>query len=169
MAVSKSKSKSKTARPAPAPPRKSRARGSSPEPARPSARRAPTAAEVPVTRAMLGEVRTELLERIDQAKDELRAEIHGVRAELHHLKAEVHELRAEIHEVKAELHEVKAGLHGVQAEVARIGLLIEEQNARNKVVLDALMAIIDRQSRIEQRMDKVEETVRGLAAARPAG
>lgn len=63
----------------------------------------PTAAEVPVTRAMLGEVRTELLERID----------------------------ARFHELKADIHEVKAGM-------ARTMLLLEEQNARNKVVLDGL-------------------------------
>ena len=102
---------------------------------------APTAGELPVTRTMLGEVRTELLERIDQSKSELQAEIH----------------------------QVKAGLHAVRAEVARIGLLFEEQNARNKVVLDALMALIDRQGRVERRMDQVEETVRELASSRSSG
>ena len=76
---------------------------------------------------MLSGVRTELLERIDQVKNEL--------------KADIHELRAEIHGVKADIHGVKAEIHGVKAEVARIAFLIEEQNARNKVVLDALMAV----------------------------
>ena len=136
-----------------------------PRPARESARvaapRAPTAAELPVTRAMLGAVRTELLERIDQAKSELRAEIQQVRAE-------VHELRAEVHELRAEVQSMKADIHGMRADIARMTLLFEEQNARNKVVLDALMAVIDRQARVEQRMDQVEETVRGLAAAHAA-
>ena len=87
---------------------------------------------------MLAEARTELLERVDGLRDELKAEIH---------------------EVKAEIHEVKA-------QVARIAFLVEEQNARNKVVLDGLMAYIDRQARVEQRVDGVERTVRGLAASR---
>jgi chromosome segregation ATPase len=122
---------------------------------------------------MLSGVRTELLERIDQVKNELKADIHevkadidGVKAEIHGVKAEIHELRAEIHGVKAEIHGVKAEIHEVKAEVARIAFLIEEQNARNKVVLDGLMAVIDRQDRTERRMDTVEETVRALASAR---
>src|SRR4051812_1728516 len=106
-------------------------KASNPAPARP--KRAPKAAELPVTRAMLGEVRTELFQRIDQSKSELRAEIQEV-------KAEVHQVKAELHGVQAGLHGVQAGLHAVQAEVARIGFLFEEQNACNKVVLDALTA-----------------------------
>jgi uncharacterized protein (UPF0335 family) len=47
--------------------------------------------------------------------------------------------------------------------------LIEEQNARNKVVLDGLTALMSRQDRVEQRVDDVEATVRDLAAARPKG
>jgi uncharacterized protein (UPF0335 family) len=104
---------------------------------------------------MLGEVRTELLERIDQSKSELRGEIQQVKGEL----------LGEIYQVKATLHAVEAGLHAVQADVARIALLVEEQNARNKVVLDGLVAVMTRQERVEHRMDKVEETVRGLASA----
>src|SRR5262249_36350819 len=131
---------------------------------------APTASELPVTRAMLGDVRNELLERIDETKTELRGEIHLVKTEL---RAEIHqvktELQAEIHQVKAGLHTVQiglndvqggllavqAGLHGVRGDMARIGFLVEEQNARNKVVLDALTAMMQRQDRVEQRMDKV--------------
>jgi len=120
----------------------------------------PTAAEVPITRAMLSEVRTELLERIDQAKHELKAEIHG-------LKGEVHEVKAGLHQVEARLHGVEAGLHGMRAEMARMATLLEEQNSRNKVVLDALVSVLDRQDRVERRMGKVEDTVLGLAAAHP--
>lgn len=136
-----------------------------------------SAAELPVTRAMLGEVRTELFERIDQSKNELRAEIQEAKAEL---GARIDHLRAEVHEVKAELsarldrleagqHRLEAGLHEVKAEVARVALLVEEQNARNRVVMDALVAFIERQGRLEERMDRVDQTVRSLASPRPAG
>jgi chromosome segregation ATPase len=131
-------------------------------PARSSSRlTAPTAGELPATRAMFTGMRTELLDRIDQSKNELRAEIHGV-------KAEVAGVKAEIHGVKAEIHGVKAEVAGLKAEVARVAFLVEEQNARNKIVLDGLAAYIDRQERVEQRMDTVEDTVRSLASAHPA-
>lgn len=116
---------------------------------------APSAGNIPATSTMLAQVRTELLERMDQQERSFKAEIHGI--------------RAEIHGVKAENQGIKAEMHGVKAEVARIAFLVEEQNARNKVVLDALVAFIDRQGRVEQRMDEVERTVRSLASARAPG
>lgn len=130
---------------------------------RPSASRSasvPTADELPVTRAMLGELRTELLERIAQVHDALEARFHEVKAEIHEVKADIHSVKADIHDVKADIHELKAGM-------ARMLLLIEEQNARNRVVLDGLVAVMARQERAERRMDGVEETVRSLASARP--
>jgi chromosome segregation ATPase len=125
-----------------------------------------TADGLPVTRRMLGDVRSELLSRMDQHKHELKAEIQGVRSEL---RKEIQEVKTTVDAVQADIHGVKADIHGVKADVVRIGFLIEEQNARNKIVLDALSAFMDRQGRVEQRMDGVEATVRELAAARPPG
>lgn len=70
---------------------------------------APLNDDVPVTRGMLTGVRTELIERIDATRAEL----------------------------KAEIRDVKAGL-------ARIEVLVEEQNARNKIVLDGIAALLSR-------------------------
>jgi chromosome segregation ATPase len=127
------------------------------------------AADVPVTRAMLGGVRTELLQRIDQAREEakegtqkLDAKIDGVKAEL---KADIHKVKTELHEVKADLHNVKGAVHGMQAQMARIELLVEEQNARNKIVLDGIAALLSRQDQVEQRMAQVEDTIRKIASA----
>ncbi len=181
-----------------------------------------TSDEVPVTRGMLAGVRTELLQRIDQSREEakaanqkldgkidavraeivelkaeLKSEIHGMKAdihevkteihgmkadihgmkadihevktEIHGMKAEIHGMKAEIHEVKAEIHEVKAEIHEVKAGMARIEVLVEEQNARNRIVLDGITALLSRQDQVEQRVTQVEETVRKLATAPPAG
>jgi chromosome segregation ATPase len=156
-------------------PRKAVPRKAAPRKAAPArnAVAAPTAAEVPVTYAMLREVRTELLERIDQAKAELRSDMQRMEARLDakidaqgiSLRSEMAELRAEVKEVKADLTALRGEVHGMRAELARVASMVEEQNARNRIVLDGLMAYIDRQNRLEKRMDDVEETVRKLAAA----
>jgi hypothetical protein len=127
-----------------------------PPKAKPSA---PTADEVPVTRGMLVGVRTEILQRIDQGREGTRAEIRELKAEL---KGDIHRLDAAIHDVKAEIHDVKAGM-------ARIEVLVEEQNARNRIVLDGITALLSRQNQVEQRVVQVEDTVRKLAVAPPAG
>jgi chromosome segregation ATPase len=99
----------------------------------------PTADEVPVNRAMLMGVRSEVLHRIDQGREEARADnqrlegniqrldgkIDAVRAEL---KADIQrldgkidamraELKAEIQEVKAEL---KADIQGVKNDIGEV-------------------------------------------------
>lgn len=134
----------------------------------------PAAADQPVTSAMLGMVRTEVLHRIDQAREEARADnlrldakIDTVRAEL---KAEIQGVKADLQGVKADLHEVKAAVHGMQAQMSRIEVLVEEQNTRNKIVLDGITAMLSRQNQVEERVTQVEATVRTLAAAgRPPG
>ena len=141
----------------------------------PSIPRALAATEVPVTCAMLGGVRIEVLQRIDQAREDAKADIQRLDAKIDavkvELKAEIHEvkaeLKAEIHEVKAEIHEVKAGMHAMQAQMARMEVMAEEQNSRNKIVLDGIIAVLERQNQVEQRVSQVEDTVRKLASAQP--
>ena len=134
-----------------------------------------------VTQKMLYSVRDELMAHTDGRFHELKTEIHGtkseingVKSEIHEVKAVIHEVRAEIHEVKSEVHEVKSEIHGVKAEihevraeihevkaglakldksVHRVALLVEEQNNRNKIVLDGLAQLFTRQDRIEKKLD----------------
>jgi chromosome segregation ATPase len=141
-----------------------------PSKARPSA---PTANEVPVTRGMLTGVRTELLQRIDQGREEAKAENQELDGKIDTVRAEIHELRGELkgdmHRLEAGIHEVKAELHEVKAGMARIEVLVEEQNARNRIVLDGIATLLSRQNQVEQRVVQVEDTVRKLAAAPPVG
>jgi hypothetical protein len=55
----------------------------------------------------------------------------------------------------------------LKADIARVIYLVEEQNSRNKVVLDGLASMFSRQEQGERRIDAVEETVRSLATTRP--
>ena len=132
----------------------------------------PAADEVPVTNAMLGMVRTEVLHRIDQAREEARADTQRIDAKIDavkaELKADIHEVKADIQEVKADLHDVKAAVHGMQAQMTRMAVLMEAQDARNKIVLDGITALLSRQNQVEDRVTQVEETVRSLVSARPA-
>ena len=140
----------------------------------------PTADEVLVTVAMLAGVRNEVLHRIDEAREEGRADTNRLAAEMNRLdgkvdavkaelKAELHEVKAELHEVKAELHEVKATVARTDAKMDRMLVLLEAQEARNKVVLDGYASVSSRLDQVEQRLTRVEDTIHHLATARPAG
>lgn len=112
-------------------------RPSSKKPSRAAAARprVPASAHaVPVTQAMLVGVRTELVERMTALETRLEARLTEVEARL------------------------TSQIHLLAGEVARIGVLVEEQNARNAIVLEAIRAMIDRQDRFDQRLTALERT-----------
>ena len=159
----------------------------------------PTADEVPITSAMLAGVRTEILRRIDQAREEAKADnrrldakinvvcaesnansyktdvmrenvvqmrttVNAVRTEL---KSDISELKSEISELRTEMrvgfHELKSAYHGMQASLARMETLMEEQNARNKIVLEGLASSLSRHDEAEARIGALEDDFRKLA------
>lgn len=64
-----------------------------------------------------------------------------------------HEVKADIHEVKAEIHDVKANIAKLDKSVHKMALLMEEQNNRNKIVLDGLSQLFERQERVEKKLN----------------
>ena len=108
--------------------------------------------DVLVTQAMLYGVRDEL-------KSLFKSEIHGFKSEVHDLKSEIHGLKSEMHGVKSEVHGLKSEVHGIKSEVHRLGVLIEEQNARNRIVLDGLTSLFHRQDRVENKVSEFEKTL----------
>lgn len=103
----------------------------------------PTVSELPVTRAMLHGVRDELKSRIDQTN----ARIDQTNAHIDQTNASVVGMRAE-----------------VMAEVHRLGTLVEEQEARNRVVLEVVQGHAARFERIERRLDGQDDMLREILA-----
>ncbi len=124
------------------------------------------ASDVFVTQKMLFQVRDELKaqtasseQKLLSAVYEIRSENQGFKAEFESIRAEIHDIRSEMHDIRAEIHELRSDIHGVKSEVQalradvhRIALLVEEQNNRNKIVLDGLTQLFERQGRIEEEL-----------------
>ncbi len=122
-----------------------------------------TVRELPATREMLDGVRTELIERIASVESKLSGEISRVETSL----------TGEVARVDSKLTSgmslLSGQMHDVRAEVARLGVLIEEQNARNSIVFEAMRAMIDGQDRFETRLDGFETAFRSFASPRKRG
>jgi hypothetical protein len=101
------------------------------------------AADQPATRKMLYLVR-----------GELKSEIRGVRTEL---KADILALRTEL---KADIRSLESKMdHGfleMRGDLQRMQILIEEQNSNNRIVLEGLQMLWQRQDRTDTRLDKLE-------------
>jgi len=100
--------------------------------------------DIPVTQAMLVKVR-----------DELKSDISSVRSEV---KALEQKMDARFSRVDSRFSQMDAKFDKVISEVHRIGLLVEEQNARNKYVLDGYGLLND-------RIDKNEKDIAELKLA----
>lgn len=98
--------------------------------------------DIPVTQGMLYEVRNELKKDIGS----VRHEVSSVRHEVSSVR---HEIEAVKQSVEALREEMNSKFDKVISEVHRIGLLVEEQNARNKYVLDGYTHLSDRLDKVE--------------------
>jgi hypothetical protein len=113
----------------------------------------------PATRKMLSLVRDEILQKTEAGFNDLRAEIQrieagnsGMRADLQKLEAGSSGLRADIQKLEAGSSGLRADIRRLEAGNSRMLLLLEEQNANNRIVLEGLQALWQRQDRIEQRL-----------------
>lgn len=81
-------------------------------------------------RAEISAVHSELKSEISAVRSDLKSEISAVRSEL---KSEISALRSEL---ISEIADLRVDFSGFKSELHRVALLVEEQNARNKFVLD---------------------------------
>jgi len=138
-----------------------------------SATKVPSVSQLPVTRAMLYNVRDELAARIDQTNariDQTNAELRGVRDELNaridQTNARIDQTNAELRSFKEEIrHEFERFRAEIRTSVARIQTLVEEQEARNRVVLEVVQGHNARFDRIEAEIRELKELFREVLAA----
>ncbi len=108
----------------------------------------------PASRKMLKLVRDELKEDVSQ----VRAEVSQLRVEIRtemsqfctEIRAEMTQFKTEVRSEVAQLRtEMKINFSEVKAMAHRTSLLVEEQNANNRIVLEGLQALWQRQDRLE--------------------
>ncbi len=117
----------------------------------------------------MSELRTEVKSEIHGLKSEIhevKSEIHGLKSEIHEVKSEIHGLKSEIHDVKSEGQSTKAAIYSLKAEMHRVALLVEEQNAKNNIVLDGLTSLFHRQERVESEVKDLRSLVMEIKAAK---
>ncbi len=100
---------------------------------------------------MLDETREELKHEITSVKLEVKSVNSGLTAKIESVNSK---LTAKIGHVEAKVEQLDAKVESVLAAVHRVGLLVEEQNARNKFVLDGYTSLNDRLEKVERKIDE---------------
>ena len=112
-------------------------------------RKVPSVSELPVTRSMLHGVRDELNARFD----EVNARFEQVNARIDEVSARVDQVSARIDQTNARIDQLDASM---RASARRLETLAEEQEARNRVVLEVVQGHNARFERIEARLDEMQ-------------
>lgn len=101
--------------------------------------------------------------------EERFAEIDGRFAQIDGRFAQIDQRFVQIDQRFAKVDEqfalVHAGMAELTAQVSRVAIAVEEQNARNRVVMDALSGLWTRQERLEEKVDGFEKWLRALPKA----
>lgn len=92
--------------------------------------------DIPATQGMLYRVRDEL-------KHETVSLRHDMNSGFKHIDARFERVEARFEKIDAQFERVEAKLETVISSVHRVGLIVEEQNARNKYVLDGYAQLWD--------------------------
>ena len=69
------------------------------------------------------------------------------------LDSKISGLDSKISGVNSEVGGIHSKLSALQADFHRVGVLVEEQNARNAIVLDGYASLFERQERVEKKLD----------------
>ncbi len=75
-------------------------------------------------------------------------------------------LESKINQVESKINQVDSKVELVLSEIHRMAILMEEQNSRNKFVLDGYASLYERQDRLELRFDAHEKNIEDLILKR---
>lgn len=103
--------------------------------------------DIPVTKRML-----------DERASELKSEITSVRLEM---KAGFNSFGSRFNSNDARFDSIESKIEGLISAVHRTNAIVEEQNARNRYVLDGYASIYDNQKKTEVRVENLEKSVFG--------
>jgi hypothetical protein len=117
------------------------------------------AKDIPSTQGMLQLVRTEL-------KSEMKAGFRQMDSRFEQIHSEIARLDSRFSHLDSKFSHLDSKFEQMLSEVSRIGLLVEEQNSRNHIVLEGLTSLWQRQQRIEGRVDEWEKFVRQLGRSK---
>lgn len=101
--------------------------------------------------------------RFDQLEAKYDAKFQAIDAKFQAIDARFDQLEAKydakFQAIDARFDQLDSKIETLRSEVARMAVLVEEQNRRNAIVLDALSSLFERQGRLEKRMDDLESKV----------
>lgn len=108
--------------------------------------------DLPATQSMLNSLHKQIKSNISSSEKKLESKINQVESKISQVESKINQVDSKVELVLSEMH--------------RMAVLMEEQNTRNKFVLDGYASLYERQDRIELRFDAHEKNIENLILKR---
>ena len=108
--------------------------------------------DISVTKGMLDETRNELKSDISSLKFEMKAGFKSVDSKFKSVDSKFKSVDARFDKIDSKFDDVRSDIQALTASVHRALALQEEQEARNKYVLDGHQVLHDRQDKFEHEI-----------------
>ena len=115
--------------------------------------------DLPATQSMLTTLRKQIKSEINSSEKRLESKINQV-------ESKINQVESKINQVESKINQVESKIELVLSEMHRMAILMEEQNSRNKFVLDGYASLYERQDRLELRFDAHEKNIEDLILKR---
>ncbi len=123
--------------------------------------------DLPASVGIVMETREELLNKMDATKhhfdgkfNELKSDVKQLNSDVSVLKVDVKQLKTDVSELRVDVKQLKTDMSEVKSTVHRIQAIVEEQRNENRIVLDGLKTMIDRQDRVEVEVADFRQTMK---------
>jgi chromosome segregation ATPase len=117
------------------------------------------ASELLINHRILWAVRDEL--KSDIRSHDKRFDSHDKRFDAHDKRFDAHDKRFDELDAKMDsiANRLSSEIQKVRSDIHRVIALVEEQNNRNRAVLDGYQSLYDRQDRVEEKVEQLEATI----------
>lgn len=97
-----------------------------------------------------------IAEGMRSEQGEIRSTIEGIRSEQHEMRSTIEGIRSDYHQILAVVEDTRSSVHRMQA-------LYEQQYSENRIMLEKLSLMSDRQDRLEERQNLNDAVIKKLA------
>lgn len=119
--------------------------------------------DLPATQGMLIHLQKQFRQDLRASEKRTDARFNQIDAKFSQIDARFNQIDARFSQVDAKFNQLESQISTVLSEIHRLAILVEEQNARNKYVLDGYEQIFQRQDRLEievnQRLEVMEQVL----------
>jgi len=122
--------------------------------------------DLPATVGLVKEVRAELVAKIDSLDHRIDSLDHRIGSLDHRIGSLDHRIGSLDHRIDSLDHKIDSVEHKVLSAIHRTQTLMEEQRGENKIVLDGIKSVMERQDRMDGEAKEFRETLQVLVKAK---